>query len=111
MTARGHPDGKQKWPHLPLPYLFELSEGHKLDDVTSDWLTAGGPQHPVVPVQLIHGREVRAAHAHDDEGHGQVGGLHDGLLRVAHIAQHTIRQKQQNEVRLEDHKGSNEGLF
>lgn len=48
-------------------YVFEVSEGHELNDVSKDWLSLGRPQDPIVTIQHLHVAEVGIAHAHDDD--------------------------------------------
>lgn len=81
--------------------MFEVLEGDKLHDVPEDRLPLGRTQDPVVAVQDLHVGEVSVAHAHDDDGHGQVGGVHDGLPRVGHVGDDAVRQDQQDEVFLQ----------
>lgn len=80
--------------------MFEVLEGNKLDNVAEDGLSLWRTQDPVVSVQYLHVREVRVSHANDDDGHGQVGGVHDGLARVCHVGDDAIRQDQQDEILL-----------
>lgn len=47
--------------------MFEVPEGHELDDVSKDRLSLGGPQDPVVTVQHLHVTEVSVAHSYDDD--------------------------------------------
>lgn len=82
--------------------MFEVLEGDKLDDVSQDGLPLRRTQDPVVPVQYLHVGEVRVPHADDDDRHGQVGGVHDGLPRVRHVGDDAVRQDQQDEVLLRD---------
>lgn len=87
-------------PTFPSTHTLELPEGHKLHDVTERGLAPGGAQDTIVPVQGLHIREVSIAHPHDDDGHGQVGGAHDGLPRISHVGHHSVGQDQQNVVLL-----------
>ena len=79
---------------------FEVSEGHKLDNVPKDRLSLWRAQDPVISVQDLHVCEVCVAHADDDDGQGLVGGSHDGLARVRHVGHHAVRQDEQNVVPL-----------
>ena len=79
---------------------FEVSEGHKLNDVSKNQLSLGRAQNPVVSVQDLHVCEVCVAHADDNDGQGLVGGAHDGLACVRHVCHHAIRQDEQNVVPL-----------
>lgn len=86
--------------------MFEVLEGDKLDDVAEDWLALGRTQDPVVAVEDLHVGEVGVAHADDDDGHGQVRGVHNGLPRVRHVGDDAVRQDQQDEVFLTGWKES-----
>lgn len=88
--------------------MFEVLEGNKLDDVSQDGLPLRRTQDAVVPVQYLHVGEVRVPHADDDDRHGQVGGVHDGLPRVRHVGDDAVRQDQQDEVLLRD---GGEGIY
>lgn len=85
--------------------MFEVLEGDKLDDVPQDGLPLRRTQDPVVPVQYLHVGEVGVPHADDDDRHGQVGGVHDGLPRVRHVGDDAVCQDQQDEVLLRDGGG------
>lgn len=80
--------------------MFEVSEGHELNDVSKDRLSLGRPQDPVVAIQHLHVAEVGIAHAHDDDRHGEVGGVDDGLPGVSHVCDDAVGQDQQDEVLL-----------
>lgn len=84
--------------------MFEVAEGDKLDDVPEDGLSFGRPKDPVVAVQHLHVAEVGVPDADDDDGHGEVGGLHDGLPRVGHVGDDAVRQDEQDEVLLEEER-------
>lgn len=87
-------------PHDICTYVFEVPEGHKLDDVSKDRLALGRPQNPIVTIQHLHVTEVSVPHAHNDDGHGEVGGMDDGLPSVCHVRDDTVSQDQQDEVLL-----------
>ena len=80
--------------------MFEVPEGHELDDVAKDGLSLGRPQNPIVAIQHLHVTEVCVAHSHDDDRHGEVGGMDDGLPRVGHVCDDPVSQDQQDEVLL-----------
>lgn len=79
-------------------HVFEVLEGDELDDVAEDGLALRWAQDPVVPVQYLHVGEICVAHADDDDRHGQVGRVHNGLPRVGHVGDDAVRQDQQDEV-------------
>lgn len=80
--------------------MFEVAEGDELDDVPEDGLSFGRPQDPVVAVQHLHVAEVGVPDPDDDDGHGEVGGLDDGLPGVGHVGDDAVGQDQQDEVLL-----------
>lgn len=82
--------------------MFEVLERDKLDDVAEDGLPLWRTQDPVIPVQNLHVGEVRISHTDDDDRHGQVGGVHDGLARVRHVGNDAVCQDQQDEILLWD---------
>lgn len=87
---------------------MEMSERHKLDNVSGGCLPRGGQQQFVVAVQKLHGAEVRAAHAHYDDGHGQTGRRHDGGACLVHVCDHTVCEDEQHKVllRMDRNKGT-----
>ena len=82
--------------------MLEVAEGDKLDDVPEDRLSFRRSQDPVVAIQHLHVAEVGVPDPDDDDGHGEVGGLDDGLPRVGHVGDDAVRQDQQDEVLLRD---------
>lgn len=83
-----------------ITHVAEVAEGHELDDVTHGLLARVGVQHAAVPIQELHGSKVSVAHAHDDDGHGQLGRLHHGVPRLVHVADHPVRDDEEDEVLL-----------
>lgn len=81
--------------------MFEVLEGDELDNVAENWLPLRRAQDPVVPVKYLHVCEVRVSHPNDDDRHGQVGGVHDGLACVRHVSDDAVCQDQEDEVFLE----------
>lgn len=88
---------RTRWTHV-----FEVAEGDELNDVPEDGLSFGWAQDPVVAVQHLHVAEVGVPDPNDDDGHGEVGSLNDGLPRVGHVGDDAVCQDQQDEVLLED---------
>lgn len=80
--------------------MLEVTERDKLDDVPQDGLSFGRPQDPVITIQHLHVTEVGVSDPDDDDGHGEVGGLNDGLPGVSHVSDDAVRQDQQDEVLL-----------
>lgn len=84
----------------PGTHILEVPERHELDDVASRGHPSGAAQGTIVAVQQSHVREIGIAHAHNDDGHGQAGGAHDGGAGLSHVAHHTVREHQQHRVLL-----------
>lgn len=59
----------------------------------------------------MHVAEVGVPDPDDDDGHGEVGGLDDGLPGVGHVCDDAVRQDQQDEVLLEDGGYKNDQSF
>ena len=57
-------------------------------------------QHELQAVQLLHGGEVGAAHADDDDGQRLQGRLHQGLLGGLHVVDLAVRDDEQHRVLL-----------
>lgn len=86
---------------LYVTNVFEVPERDELDDVPQDGLSFRRSQDPIVAVQHLHVAEVGVPNPNDDDGHGEVGGLDDGLPCVSHVSNDTVCQDQQDEVLLE----------
>lgn len=96
------PGGTPLWKRSRRTHVFEVAEGDELDNVPENRFPFGRPQDPIVSVQHLHVAEVGVTDPHDDDGHGEVGGLNDGLPRVCHVGDNAVRQDQQDEVLLRD---------
>lgn len=83
--------------------MFEVTEWHKLYDVTQHWFPFRRTKDSVIPVQHLHVSEICASNSHDYDRHGQVRGVDDRLSSVRHIRDHPVRQDEQDEVLL--HRG------
>lgn len=81
--------------------MFEVPERHELDNVSKDRLSLGRPQNPIIAIQHLHVTEVSIAHSHNDDRHGEVGGMDDGLPGVGHVCDDAVGQDQQDEVLLQ----------
>lgn len=81
-------------------YMFEVPKWHKLDDVSKHRLTLGRPQDAIITIQHLHVTEIRVAHPNDDDWHGEVRGVDDGLPGVSHVGDDAVRQDQQDEILL-----------
>lgn len=91
--------------------MFEAAERDELDDVPQHRLPFGRAQDPVVAVQHLHVAEVGVPDPDDDDGHGEVGGLDDGLPGVGHVCDDAVRQDQQDEVLLGGGRGKRQPGF
>lgn len=74
--------------------MFEVTEGDKLDNVSEDWLSFWRSQDPIIAIQHLHVAEVSVPDPDNDDGHGEVGGLDDGLPCVSHVGDDPVRQDQ-----------------
>lgn len=82
--------------------MFEVPEGNKLDDVSENSFSSGWTQDPSASVQHLHVTEVSIPDTDDDDGHGETGGLDDGLSRVGHVSNDAVSQDEEDEVLLSD---------
>lgn len=73
-------------------HMFEVAEGHKLHNVPQDWFSFRRAEDSIITIQHLHVAEIRAAYAYDDDRHGQVGGVNDGLSCICHVCDYSIRQ-------------------
>lgn len=80
-----------------------MSEGHKLNDVSGHRLPRQGLEDAIVAVQELHGLEVGLAHPDDDDGHGQLGAVDDGLPGLVQVSDLTVRDDQEHKVLLTAH--------
>lgn len=80
--------------------MFEVPKWHKLDNVSKHRLALGRPQDAIITIQHLHVTEISVAHADDDDGHGEVRGVDDGLPGVSHVRDDAVRQDQQDEILL-----------
>lgn len=78
--------------------MFEVVEWHELNNVSQDRFSFRRAEYSIIPIQHLHVAEIRVAHADDDDRHGQVGGVDDGLSCVCHICDHSICQDQQYKI-------------
>ncbi len=83
--------------------MFEVTERHKLHDVTQHWFSFRWTKDTIITVQHLHVSEICASNSHDDDRHGQMRGVDDRLSSVRHICDHSVRQDEQDEVLL--HRG------
>lgn len=81
-------------------YVFKLPEGDKLHDVPHGSLASHGAQASVVSVQELHGREVRVADSHDDDGHGQAGGVDNGVPSLVHVCDDSVGDDEEDKILL-----------
>ena len=79
--------------------INKIHSQHELNDISLSRATAVSEQL-LVAVQSRHLREVRAAHADDDDGQWLRRGLDDGLDGGVLVVDHAVRQHQQDRVLL-----------
>lgn len=84
--------------------MFEVTERHKLYDVTQHWFPFRRTKDSVITVQHLHVSEICTSNSHDYDRHWQVRGVDDRLSCVRHICDHTVRQDEQDEVLLHQAK-------
>lgn len=80
------------WILLFYTHMFEVAEWHKLHNVPKDGFSFRRAEDSIITVQHLHVAEIRTANADDDDGHGQVGGVNDGLSCICHVCDYSIRQ-------------------
>lgn len=81
-------------------YVFEVPKWHKLDNVSKHRLALGWPQDPIIAIQHLHVTKIGVPHPNDDDWHGKVRGMDNGLSGVSHVCDDAIRQDQQDEILL-----------
>lgn len=86
---------------------LEISEGHKLDDVSWGDITSGWTQQFVITVKELHSTEVCLAHTHYDDRHGQTRGLYDSSACLVHVCDHSICDDEQHKVLLQMERENN----
>lgn len=91
---------EQRTPQNTPTYIFKLPERDKLHDVAHGGLASHGTQASVVPIQELHGGEVGPTHADDDNGHGQAGGVDDGVPGLVHVCDDSVGDDEENKVLL-----------
>lgn len=84
---------------------FEVSKGHKLNNVPENRLALWWAEHSIVAVQNLHVCEVGIPHTDDDNGERLVRGSHNGLTSVRHVCHHTISEDEQDVVTLQKNEG------
>lgn len=75
-------------------YVFEVPKWHKLDNVSKNRFALGRPQDAIITIQHLHVTEISVAHPNNDDWHGQVRGVDNGLSGVSHVCDDAIRQDQ-----------------
>ena len=101
LRAKHDPCGDNLRAIVSPTYILEVPEGDKLDDVPHGRLAGLRAQPPVVAVQELHGAEVGSAHADDYDGHGEAGGVDDGVARLVHVRDHAVGDDEQHKVLLQ----------
>lgn len=80
---------------------LEISEGHKLDDISGGDITCGRTQQFVVTVKELHGVKVCPTHTHYDDRHGQPRGRHNRGTGLVHVCDDSVCDDEQHVVVLE----------
>lgn len=81
-------------------YMFEVPKWHKLDNISKHRLALGRPQDPIITIQHLHVTKIGVPHPDDDDWHGKVRGMDNGLSGVSHVCDDAVRQNQQDEILL-----------
>lgn len=89
---------------LRVSYIGKLLEGHKLHNISGHRFSGQRFENATVPIQKLHGLKICLTHAHDDDGHGQFGAVHDGLSGLVKISDLSISDDQQHKVLLIERK-------
>lgn len=79
-------------------HILELPEWYKLDNVPHGGLACSGAQNAIISIQELHGGEIGPAHADNDDGHGQAGGVDDGTTGLVHVCDDSIGDDEENKV-------------
>lgn len=82
-------------------HVSEISEGDELHDVPHGLFSCVGPQDAGVSIQELHGSKVCVADTDDDDGHGKLGRLHNGVTCLVHIADDAVCYDEESEVLLQ----------
>lgn len=83
-------------------YIFEISEGDKLDNVSGNSFSHGGPEHAVVSIQKLHGLKIGRPHPHDNDGQGQPRCSDDGVSGLIEICDLPVGEDEEDEVLLQN---------
>lgn len=75
-------------------HIAKVPEWDKLHDVSDRLLSCVGAQSAAVSIQKLHGGEVGIAHPDDNDGHGQLGGLHYSVTSFVHVTDHSVSNNQ-----------------
>lgn len=84
----------------PATHITEIPERNKLHDVPDRLFPRVGPQDTGVSIQELHGGKVSVANTDDDDGHGELGGLNDGVASLVHVADDAVCDDEEREVLL-----------
>mmetsp|Transcript_106693 Transcript_106693/g.309451 ORF Transcript_106693/g.309451 Transcript_106693/m.309451 type:complete len:302 (-) Transcript_106693:1287-2192(-) len=81
-----------------LSQSVEVVHLDELNDVTRRALARRVMDRMVVRVQDHHVGEVRVAHTNNNDGHGELGGLHDRVHGLLHVVDHAVGDDQEHRV-------------
>merc|ERR1711884_449254 len=77
--------------------IYKLPKLHKLDYV-SRGNSAATPQHGLVRVQIFHCREVLVSDADDNDAHGEIRGIDDGIFCIINVRYDTVCNYKQDKI-------------
>lgn len=92
-----------------LSYIFKLPEWYELHNVSHCSLASHGAQAPIVPIQELHGSEICIPDSDDDDGHGQTGGVDNGVTSLVHVRDDSISDDEENKVLLWRRRNGTDG--
>ena len=83
-----------------MTYILKLPEWYKLDNVSHGGLASLRAQTSIVSIQELHSAKVSIPYSDNDDGHGQTGGIDDGIACVVHVCDHSVSDDEENIVLL-----------
>ena len=77
--------------------IYKLPELHKLDNVSGGH-SSTTPQHGPIRVQIFHGRKVLIPDANDDDAHGEIRGVDDGIFCLVDVRYDAVLSRRGMEI-------------
>lgn len=82
------------------PYVFEVSEGDKLDNVSGHSLSHSWPQDTIVSIQKLHGLKVSRPHPNNDDGQRQPRRPDNGVTGLVKVGDFAVSEDEEHAVLL-----------